>query len=150
MIDERQIEIYITEYLQRVLPEVTVERFATDAMDVLMRAKQNVVGLVEVSHADTVASYEQVDESGVYEIESEFAVTILVNEQGNGRDDLFDIFLRARDYLSLIDLPGCIVKIVRHQIHPQKFPDMVEGVFIAEIILNIKRLYNGVNDVSIE
>ena len=66
--DERQIEEFIAGYLRSRLPDMEVERFATDAMDVLMRAKQIGFGLVEVSHADTVAGYEVIDEFGVYEI----------------------------------------------------------------------------------
>ena len=67
----------------------------------------------------------------------------MVNDQGRGKDDLYDVFLKARDYLAKMEIDGCVVRIVRHQIHPQKFPDMVEGVYIAEIVVNVKRVYNG-------
>lgn len=142
MIDELRIETALVEHLGRVIDDFAVERYSSDIVDVIVRAKQNVNGLIEVSHSASPIEYEPFDEfASSYKLDLEFAITILVNDNGEGRDDMIRTFQRVRSALQSFEYPGCALRIIRHQIHPQKFPDMLEGVHIAELIVSLSGIY---------
>lgn len=147
MIDELRIEQAIAEHLSRIIDDFAVERYSSDIVDVIVRAKQNVNGLIEVSHSASPIEYEPVDEFlSSYKLDLEFAITILVNDNGEGRDDMIRTFQRVRSALQSFEYPDCALRIIRHQIHPQKFPDMLEGVHIAELIVGLSGFYFELGD----
>lgn len=142
MIDELSIEQSIVDHLSKHIEDVPVERCTSDVLDVLMRAKQSPLGLIEVMHVAHTINYEQVEETnGVYSLSPEFAITILINDNGSGRDDMINKFREVRDLMSNFEYPECSTVLVSHQIHPQKFPDMIEGVHMAELIIAVQGLY---------
>lgn len=142
MRNELEIEKLIADYLQGQISEYDVESFNTDMLEIVQRAKGHSKGLVVISHSNQPATYEPLDESATdYMLTEEYVATILVNDR-QSREELYDLFQKVRTALLGLEIDGRLVKLSRHRISPQKFPDLQEGVHIAEVEIIIRDIFS--------
>ena len=141
MMNEFEIEKYIAEYLQGIIEDYSVEPYSTDLADIIQRAQEHSNGLITVSHSNQPASYgNEMESNEVYTLEQDFVMTILVNDR-QSREDLYELFHRVRKALLGLTIEGKRVRLSRHRISTGKFPDMLDGVHMAEIEVSISGYY---------
>jgi hypothetical protein len=141
MIYEDEIEKAIADFLKGEIKDYPIEVLSTDYLDMVQKAKMNSKGLIAISHSSQPAAYDYADgTSAVYEVESAYIITMLVNHKTD-RSELFSLFKRIRNALFGLELADTRHKLLRHRISPQKFPDIQEGVWLAEIEILTVRLY---------
>lgn len=134
---EYDIELKITDFIRQRLQRYEVVNYSTDMYECVIRAKKNQDGLLVVAHGASPAEYTFPTENPyVYQVELRYIVTILLNDRRD-RKVIYEILDEVRNILFDLELPKCRTWIVRHIISPQKFPDIQDGVHLAELELGV-------------
>lgn len=135
MTPELFIEQDIVRYLSDSIKDYQIECFSGDPDESIIRAQKLNKGLVVVAHSSDSADYG--DRARNMQLMTiPFAINLLSNSRKDATE-LFELLHRVRTLMLDYQFSVFPSRILRHLIHPVKFPN-ASGIFVGEIDLEIR------------
>lgn len=130
---ELEIEEKIAEHLRDNITDFEIESYTSDIETMIQKAKENHEGLITVCHSNDPADYDYPDESkSLVVLKSKYVITILVNDRQEKRTQ-YVLVDKIRSLMLKFDLENHNIYLSRHAISQQKFPDILDGIYIGEV-----------------
>lgn len=130
---ELEIEEKIAQYLRGNISDFEIVNYTSDIETMIQKAKENHEGLIAVCHSNDPADYDYPDETKNFVVmKCKYVITILVNDRQD-KQMQYVLVDKIRSLMLKYDIDNHNVYLTRHAISQQKFPDILEGVYIGEV-----------------
>jgi len=139
---ELDIENQIVEYLQQKLPAIKIEANDADLSVLILKALGESKGLIVVSHDSRPDEYNNASENDSRSILTERYVISIFSKDRRGREGMYDSVDKIRTAMSgFVYRRTAKAKLTGHLFSPQKFPDIIDGVFVGDVYVQFKLQY---------